>query len=148
MRVKRVFIKFVIKFSFIFSTMKNFIGQYNLSKTLRFELKPVGKTLENIQKKELIQKDEDLAESYTKMKETIDEFHKDFIKNVLSNTTLNIENLKTFKEFTHHNNKKRLTITKKNGKKFNKRLEKRLSTNSKPNKITINSLKKNLLKNC
>ena len=32
-----------------------FIGQYPVSKTLRFELKPVGKTLEHITREDLLQ---------------------------------------------------------------------------------------------
>ena len=40
---------------------KDFTNLYPLSKTIRFELKPVGKTLENILTKGLIAKDEKRA---------------------------------------------------------------------------------------
>lgn len=42
-------------------SLENFTGLYQLSKTLRFELKPVGKTLENIQKNGLLTQDEQRA---------------------------------------------------------------------------------------
>jgi CRISPR-associated protein Cpf1 len=65
-----------------------FTNQYQLSKTLRFELIPQGKTMEFIQVKGLITKDEQRAESYKKMKKTIDEFHKYFIDLALKNVKL------------------------------------------------------------
>ncbi len=68
--------------------MKNFINQYSLSKTLRFELIPQGKTLENIKNKGLITKDQTRADSYQKMKETIDGFHKHFIEIAMSQVEL------------------------------------------------------------
>lgn len=54
-------------------------GLYSLSKTLRFELKPIGKTLEHIENKGLIGQDEQRAEEYKKVKEIIDRHHKMFI---------------------------------------------------------------------
>ena len=51
-------------------------GLYSLSKTLRFELKPVGKTLEHIESKGLIAQDEKRAEEYKKVKNIIDDYHK------------------------------------------------------------------------
>lgn len=68
--------------------MLNFTNLYQLSKTLRFELKPIGKTLEHIQEKGLLNKDEQRAESYQKMKKTIDDFHKYFIDLALNHVTL------------------------------------------------------------
>lgn len=81
--------------------MKKFIAQYGLSKTLRFELKPVGRTLENIQKKGLLTQDENLAESYRKMKETIDAYHREFIEKTLSKTTLTYEHLQKLVQLYH-----------------------------------------------
>ena len=72
--------------------MKNdlslFTNLYSLSKTLRFELKPVGKTLEHIKSKGLISQDEQRADSYKKMKKTIDEFHKHFIELAMQDVKL------------------------------------------------------------
>lgn len=69
------------------SNFSDFTGLFSLSKTLRFELKPIGKTLENIEKKGLLAEDEKRAESYKKVKKLIDEYHKTFIENALSNLT-------------------------------------------------------------
>lgn len=68
--------------------MKKFTNLYQLSKTLRFELQPVGKTLENITAKGLLKKDEERAESYQLMKKTIDGFHKHFIELAMSQVKL------------------------------------------------------------
>jgi len=61
------------------NNLEMFTGLYQKSKTLRFELIPVGKTMENIEKNGILEKDAALAESYKRMKKTIDCFHKEFI---------------------------------------------------------------------
>lgn len=60
--------------------MKQFTNLYPLSKTLRFELQPVGKTKENIENGGILQRDEQRAEDYKKVKLLIDAYHKQFIK--------------------------------------------------------------------
>ena len=52
-------------------TFKEFTNLYSLSKTLRFELKPVGRTLEWINQKGLLNQDEILAEVYKIVKKII-----------------------------------------------------------------------------
>ena len=85
--------------------MESFINLYPVSKTLRFELKPIGKTLETfsrwieeLKEKEAIElketgnllaQDEHRAESYKKVKKILDEYHKWFITESLQNTKLN-----------------------------------------------------------
>lgn len=69
----------------------NFTGLYSLSKTLRFELIPIGKTLENIEKKELIAQDEQRACEYEKVKGIIDRYHKMFIHMCLCNFKLKLK---------------------------------------------------------
>lgn len=59
---------------------ENFTNLYSLSKTLRFELKPVGKTAENIKTKGLLKEDEDRAKDYQVVKKIIDKYHKSFIE--------------------------------------------------------------------
>ena len=75
----------------------NFTGQYPLSKTLKFELKPIGATREFIEKKGLIEEDETRSEDYKKVKIFIDDYHKDFISQSLNGIKLfgldNYENL-------------------------------------------------------
>lgn len=61
------------------NTFKHFTGLYSVSKTLRFELKPLGKTLKYIEKKGLIAQDEKRAEEYKLIKGIIDRYHKAFI---------------------------------------------------------------------
>ncbi|HAG50355.1 MAG TPA: type V CRISPR-associated protein Cpf1 [Deltaproteobacteria bacterium] len=74
------------------NAQKSFFGDftnlYSLQKTLRFELEPQGKTLEHIENKGLISQDEQRAESYKKMKKTIDGFHKHFIEIAMSQVKL------------------------------------------------------------
>ncbi len=65
-----------------------FTHLYPVTKTLRFELKPVGKTLAHIQRKGFIANDEERADNYKQMKKTIDEYHKDFISRALSEVQL------------------------------------------------------------
>lgn len=65
---------------------------YPLSKTLRFEAKPIGATLKNIIKSGLLEEDEHRAQSYVKVKKLIDEYHKVFIDRVLDDGCLTIEN--------------------------------------------------------
>ena len=65
---------------------------YPLSKTLRFEAKPIGDTLKNIIKNGLLEEDEHRAQSYVKVKKLIDEYHKVFIDRVLNDGCLTIEN--------------------------------------------------------
>ncbi len=65
-------------------SLSNFKNLYPLSKTLRFELKPVGKTLEHIEKNGILKQDDDRAESYKKVKKIIDEYHKKFIDDSLA----------------------------------------------------------------
>ncbi|AQQ71622.1 hypothetical protein SMSP2_01999 [Limihaloglobus sulfuriphilus] len=70
--------------------MKDFTHQYSLSKTLRFELKPVGETAERIEDfknqglKSIVEEDRQRAEDYKKMKRILDDYHKEFIEEVLN----------------------------------------------------------------
>lgn len=63
--------------------LRDFKRIYSLSKTLRFELKPIGKTLEHIEKSGILAQDQHRAESYVEVKKIIDEYHKAFIESVL-----------------------------------------------------------------
>ena len=60
--------------------MKQFTNLYPVSKTLRFELQPIGKTKENIEKNGILLRDEKRAEDYKIVKGFIDDYHKQFIK--------------------------------------------------------------------
>ncbi|MEW6527947.1 MAG: type V CRISPR-associated protein Cas12a/Cpf1 [Spirochaetota bacterium] len=85
----------------------DFTNLFSLQKTLRFELKPVGKTLENIKIAEILEHDEDLADKYEIVKKIIDRFHRKHIDEALSLADLkeNISLLKKYKEIYFKNNK-------------------------------------------
>lgn len=63
--------------------LKQFTNLYPVSKTLRFELQPIGKTKENIEKNGILTRDEKRAKDYQVVKGFIDEYHKQFIKDRL-----------------------------------------------------------------
>lgn len=67
---------------------EQFTHLYPLSKTLRFELRPVGATLARIKEGGFLEKDNQHAENYKKVKELIDEYHKHFIETVLGDFSL------------------------------------------------------------
>ena len=67
-----------------------FFNLYSLQKTLRFELKPVGETASYIEEfkneglKRVVSEDEKRAEDYQKVKQIIDDYHRDFIETSLT----------------------------------------------------------------
>lgn len=69
--------------------MQNYKNFYKISKTLRFELKPVGKTLENIKKNQILFFDEHKAMLAKEVKLLLDEYYKIIIDDRLS--TVKIE---------------------------------------------------------
>ena len=83
----------------------DFTHLYPISKTLRFELKPIGKTLQNIQKREILKQDEQRAENYQQIKEIIDEYHKAFIDQVLQYNNTKLEALEDY--YNAYNDDKR-----------------------------------------
>ena len=72
--------------------MKRLTNLYPVSKTLRFELQPIGRTKENIENGGILQRDEKRAEDYEVVKTFIDDYHKQFIKERLWNFQLPIAN--------------------------------------------------------
>ena len=78
------------------TTINKFCGQgngYSVSKTLCFELKPIGKTLENISTGNFLESDKKKSEDYKDAKKIIDNYHCYFIDDVLKTLSLNWENL-------------------------------------------------------
>lgn len=65
-----------------------FTGIYPVSKTLRFELKPIGRTQEYIDKHGILDDDLKRADDYKVVKKIIDEYHKYFIDNALKEIRL------------------------------------------------------------
>jgi len=61
-----------------------FTGLYPLQKTLKFELRPQGRTMEHLVSSNFFEEDRDRAEKYKIVKKVIDNYHKDFINECLS----------------------------------------------------------------
>ena len=99
------------------SIFDKFTNQYSVNKTLRFRLIPVSgtksphsgqvdlcgpsdsTTSQYIKEKQLLQKDEDLADKYQKAKKVIDEYHKDYIDEKLSGFSFKEDDLQAFADF-------------------------------------------------
>jgi len=97
-----------------------FTNLYSLSKTLKFELKPIGKTLDFINEKGLLNEDEQRAESYKRVKKIIDEYHKKFIDSCLRGAKVNdIQDFETlyFKANKEEKDKKELSSLQKKMRK-------------------------------
>lgn len=75
------------------TSFKDFTNLYSLSKTLRFELKPIGETLENIKESGILSQDKHRADSSKKVKKIIDEYHRVFIENSLKDFEFDKEHL-------------------------------------------------------
>ena len=81
---------------FMEKTIDEFCGQkngYSVSKTLRFELKPTGKTLENISKGKFLESDKKKSEDYKDAKKIIDNYHQYFIDEVLKTANFDWQKL-------------------------------------------------------
>ena len=77
----------------------DFTRLYSLSKTLRFGLIPVGDTLKNVIESDILKEDEQRAEDYVKVKNLIDEYHKAFIEDVLTDFHFPEEGDNSLKEY-------------------------------------------------
>ena len=68
------------------ATIEEFCGQgngYSRSITLRNKLIPIGKTADNL--KQFLEKDQERADAYPEIKNLIDEIHRGFIEDTLTN---------------------------------------------------------------
>ncbi|MBR7035094.1 MAG: type V CRISPR-associated protein Cas12a/Cpf1 [Bacteroidales bacterium] len=83
------------------ASFSKFCGLYQLSKTLRFELKPIGKTKENIEKNGILERDSERATAYKAVKKVIDEYHKSFIELKLADLVLMQNQLEEFYMLYH-----------------------------------------------
>lgn len=92
-----------------FSNHRNY---YSLPKTLRFELKPQGKTLEHIKERDIINSDEKKYNDSFKVKKLLDEFYCEVIESILNQTSLKAEDLNEY--FDNIEDKKKLKVVSKN----------------------------------
>jgi len=86
--------------------MNEFTQKYALSKTLRFELKPVGETAEKIEDfknktiASIVEQDKKRAQDYKKIKIIIDDYHRHFIEQVLGQNILTDDDIqKAFERY-------------------------------------------------
>lgn len=80
-------------------------NQYSLLKTLRFELKPIGKTLDNI--RNLIEEDKQRYKDFEKVKKIMDKYYSYFISRVLNNKVkIDKNSLNEYKEIYFNLKKK------------------------------------------
>lgn len=121
----------------------DFTNLYQVSKTLRFELIPQGKTLEHIEKSELLIQDEHRAKSYVLVKKIIDEYHKAFISNVLEG--LNLDGLKEYADL--YKNPKRSDDEKKKFEEIQLKLRKQIADRFTKHEHYKNLFAKELIKN-
>lgn len=95
---------------------KDFASQYELLKTLRFELKPIGKTLEKMRENikydkdlQTFLKDQEVEDSYQTLKPVFDRLHESFINESLNSKTL--KNTDFSEYFEKYKNKKNEDLT-------------------------------------
>ena len=100
----------------------DFTNLYKVNKTLRFELKPIGKTEEII--KEKIKNDEKRAKAYKIVKPLIDEYHIQFIDEVLSGLRKNSELKKYIKIYSEIYSKANSTEKRQELSKISKQIRK------------------------
>ena len=110
------------------TSFSQFIGLYPVSKTLRFELKPIGKTLENVQNKGIIEQDEAKSLKYVEAKQIIDQYHKYFIGEALEGVNLDWNPLqKAFEDYLTNRNAPAKKNLEKTQESFRKEIAKKLS---------------------
>lgn len=73
--------------------MKTFTNMYSINKTLRFELKPYGKTDEKIREDGILSRDKNKADIRKDMQKIIDEKYKSIIEERLSKLSLDADDL-------------------------------------------------------
>ena len=74
---------------------------FKVTKTIRFELRPIGKTLENLKKNKTIFKDEKINSDFQQVKLWLDDLHKEYIEKTLQKLSENTnfkEALKKYEE--------------------------------------------------
>lgn len=68
-----------------------FTNLYELSKTLRFELKPIGETADLLNKNKIIEIDKARKKNYQKLKPHFDRLHLEFVSYALKDSNLDFQ---------------------------------------------------------
>ncbi len=92
------------------SVFKDFTNLYELSKTLRFELRPIGNTQKMLNNDKVFEKDKVRQEKYIKTKPYFDKLHREFVSESLQEIKLtDLENYyKIYQEFKKDSRNKQL----------------------------------------
>lgn len=69
-------------------TFEQFTNLYSLSKTLRFELRPVGETVRMLEEMNVFRKDELIQNKYEATKPYFDRLHREFVEEALADVSL------------------------------------------------------------
>jgi len=101
------------------SIFDSFTHKYSLSKTLRFELKPIGKTLELIKQNKILEQDKFRDDNYHRIKFYFDLLHRRFLEDALPKIKLDYTDyynnlndyLETKDEKTKYENYKKLKLS-------------------------------------
>jgi CRISPR-associated protein Cpf1 len=80
------------------SIWDSFVHKYSLSKTLRFELQPISKTLDFIKEKGLIEEDKQREKEFNLVKKIIDSYYIDFIDDSLVKINIDYDLLKKYND--------------------------------------------------
>jgi len=110
--------------------------QYQLSKTLRFELKPMGRTINFLDK--IIKKDKTINEAYNQAKFYFDMLHREFIESALTKEKAENINFQEFAKIFYRQNQIIKKI--KNEKKDRKEIQNEINKSQK----LIDEARKNL----
>ncbi len=109
------------------NVFSKFTNKYELSKTLKFELKPILKTQEILEENNVFQKDELIQKKYQETKKYFDRLHREFVSEALQNAKLsNLENYYKILRNTKNISKNALTQEKKNAEIRLRKEEQRL----------------------
>ena len=95
-----------------FKSFKDFTNLYEIQKTLRFELRPVGNTQKMLDESDVFGKDKIIKEKYQKTKPFIDRLHREFVDESLNGVSLS--GLKSYSKILENwkNNKKDKKVVK------------------------------------
>lgn len=124
---------------------EGFVNEYPVSKTLRFSLIPVGKTLENIEKDGVLDCDEKRADDYKKVKKLLDEYYKNFIEEALIGIELDVQDLVEYENL--YNIKSKSDKEKLDFEKVHDRLRKQIVRHLKSNEKYKTLFKKEVIEN-
>ena len=86
-----------------YSIYSKFTNKYPISKTLKFELIPIGESREYIKNNNILEEDKKRADDYVKAKKILDEAHREFINYGLTNLVFEQSELEKFNNLYQEN---------------------------------------------